>query len=256
MNPETSKKNYTTTIGLQGDLCNQIIRNVAFSLIAEKNDLFVEYAFHKEIEQLGIKLFVGEKLPNACQLIHPNNYLKLLESNKCCKILVGKFFLQRIHIIEKIIEYFNTPFIKGNIILSNPFKQRYEKNNDVFIHMRLRGKVKKAVMKTFDMKFFHKCLSMIEYDNVYIASDSPKDPDLVNLLNKTNGILVEKNRIETIQFGSTCKHVLLSQGSFSATIGYLAFNSDVYYYDVIPTWHPKDLYKIKTWNAITPDMIA
>lgn len=32
-------------------------------------------------------------------------------------------------------------------------------------------------------------------------------------------IFIDKNPIETIQFGSTCKNIILSHGSFSAVIG-------------------------------------
>ena len=42
----------TTTTQYNGRLCNQIIRNLAVSKIAEKNDLFVEYSSYEEIKQL------------------------------------------------------------------------------------------------------------------------------------------------------------------------------------------------------------
>jgi len=37
----------TTTTQYNGRLCNQIIRNLAVSKIAEKNDLFVEYSSYE-----------------------------------------------------------------------------------------------------------------------------------------------------------------------------------------------------------------
>ncbi len=54
----------TTTIP-NGRLCNQIIRNLAVSLIAEKNDLHVEYCNKKLIEKLGINLFNGGQIYNS-----------------------------------------------------------------------------------------------------------------------------------------------------------------------------------------------
>ena len=50
----------TTTIE-NGRLGNQIIRNLAVSQIASKNNLFVKYSSHEKIQQLGIILFVGDK---------------------------------------------------------------------------------------------------------------------------------------------------------------------------------------------------
>ena len=43
----------------RGRLGNQIIRNIAMSLLAEKNDLHVTYSSHDLIIQLGINLFCG-----------------------------------------------------------------------------------------------------------------------------------------------------------------------------------------------------
>ena len=49
--------------------------------------------------------------------------------------------------------------------------------------------------------------------------------------------LINYNEIDTIHFGSTCKNVILSHGSFSAIIGYMAFYSNVYCYKN-NTWCP------------------
>ena len=40
---------------------------------------------------------------------------------------------------------------------------------------------------------------------------------------------MDKDLLKIIQFGSTCKYVILSYGSFSAFIGYISFFSKVYY---------------------------
>ena len=37
------------------------------------------------------------------------------------------------------------------------------------------------------------------------------------------------NLVEIFKFGSTCKYVVLSYGTFSALIGYISFFSTVYY---------------------------
>jgi hypothetical protein len=60
--------------------------------------------------------------------------------------------------------------------------------------------------------------------------------------------LIECNEITTFQFGSTCKHIVLSHGSFSATIGYLSFFSNVYYpeYESGKIWYG-DMFSINNW---------
>jgi len=42
-----------------GRFGNQVIRSIAFSLIAEKHDLCVTYQTHDAIEKLGIKLYTN-----------------------------------------------------------------------------------------------------------------------------------------------------------------------------------------------------
>ena len=48
----------TETSDYVGRLGNQIIRNLAVSLIAEKHNLYVKYSSYDLINSLGIELFV------------------------------------------------------------------------------------------------------------------------------------------------------------------------------------------------------
>jgi hypothetical protein len=55
----------TTTIG-NGRFCNQIIRNLAVSIIAKKHNLYVvNYSSNDLIESLGIGLFRATRILNA-----------------------------------------------------------------------------------------------------------------------------------------------------------------------------------------------
>ena len=54
----------TSTPSGNGRLCNQIIRNLAVSIVAEKHDLHVTYANNDLIKQLGIDLFCGKNIFN------------------------------------------------------------------------------------------------------------------------------------------------------------------------------------------------
>lgn len=71
---------------------------------------------------------------------------------------------------------------------------------------------------------------MLYFDKLYISTDDKNNSMIEQLLNVyPNAELFLCDEITTIQFASTCKNVILSHGSFSAIIGYLAFFSDVYY---------------------------
>jgi len=64
----------TTTID-NGRLCNQLFRNLAVSLIAEKNDLYVNYFNYHLFKKLGINLFIGSKIhDNTIQLTDDNYF--------------------------------------------------------------------------------------------------------------------------------------------------------------------------------------
>jgi len=64
---------------------------------------------------------------------------------------------------------------KDHIIDKNTYKERYQHNNDVFLHIRLHD----ATCYNVGVDYYIHC-------------------------------------IKTIQFASTCKHIVLSHGSFSA----------------------------------------
>ena len=65
---------------------------------------------------------------------------------------------------------------------------------------------------------------------MYISTDS-KNHNIVKALFTAypTAKIIEYDEITTIQYASTCKHIILSHGSFSAIIGYLSFFSSVYY---------------------------
>ena len=70
------------TTGGNGRLCNQIIRNLALSILAEKYDLYVEYSNYDNINnKLGIELFVGNKKHDKTVTINNNNYMNYFNNN-------------------------------------------------------------------------------------------------------------------------------------------------------------------------------
>ena len=60
--------------------------------------------------------------------------------------------------------------------------------------------------------------------------------------------IINYDPVKTIHFGSTCKNIILSHGSFSAFIGYIAFFSTVNCaeYDMSKRWH-EDMFAIDQW---------
>jgi hypothetical protein len=251
----------STTVGTNGRLCNQIFRNLATSFIAKKNNLYVDYYNYEKIKKLGINLFIGDnKYQNTIEL-NDDNYFEILNSDKKLESNVNpnKTYLQTKDISNMLYNYLKNDNI-DNIIKLNPFNDRYNNNNDIFIHIRLTD----AKNVNPGINYYLKAIEIIKerekeknnnIDKIYISSDEPNNKLITDIIDKYNNIIeiiiYNKDEIETIQFGSTCKNIILSHGTFSAIIGYLGFYSTIYYsnFKNVALWHG-DIFSIDKWNEI------
>ena len=231
-----------------GRLCNQVIRNLALSKLAEKYDLYTEYSNYDNINnKLGIKLFTGNKKYNENILINENNYMNYYNNNI---VNNANFDLMKGYFQTEEISTILHRHLKNNmkdIIDKNPYKERYNNNNDLFIHIRLTD----AKQHNVGIEYYLHCIKLLNYENIYIGSDNFND-ELIKKIKTLypNVIFINKNPVETIQFGSTCKNIILSHGSFSAIIGYLGFYSNIYYLNKIPNWCPLGMFENKGFVSI------
>jgi hypothetical protein len=96
-------------------------------------------------------------------------------------------------------------------------------------------------------------LNSLSFDNIYIATDNATHK-MVNMIVKKypSAKFLDLDEVQTIQFASTCKHIILSHGSFSAVIGYLAFFSNVYYpsYKLARKIWFGDMFTIEGWKEV------
>ena len=235
----------TTTTQYNGRLCNQIIRNLAVSQIAEKNDLFVEYSSYEEMKKLGIDVFIGTQKYEKTVPLTDNNYFSIYDQTIRYNLNPNNDYFQTKEIIQFLYKYIQS--VKNTIIEKNPFKVRYQKNNDVCVDIRLTQFNPGA-------QYYLNTLSSLSFDRLYLTTDDPTHPIITQILQKyPRAIPFKLDEVQTIQFASTCKYVVLSNGSFSAVIGYLAFFSTVYYCKIDPTrlWHG-DMFSITGWKEISP----
>lgn len=238
-------KSITITVE-NGRLGNQIIRNLAVSLIAEKHNLIVEYCNRDKIQKLGIELFSGKQCFTETKELIDDNYFSVLNGYMLTYNLnPNASYFQTKNITNFLYKYLHSEKIKSNIIQKNKFKQRYNVNNDLFIHIRLGD----VANKNPGIHYYMNTIKTIEYDNIFIATDSPSH-DIIQTLFSTypDSKFVNWDEIDIIQFASTCKNIILSHGSFSAVIGYLAFFSRVHYpeYEIHKMWYG-DMFSIEGW---------
>jgi hypothetical protein len=237
---------YMTTTGRNGRLGNQVIRNLAVSLIAEKYDLCVNYYNEQRINNLGIKLFSGSKsFSNTIPLTDDNFFSIYNSGNLNDNLNPNDNYFQTLPIINLLHTYLHSDKIKANIIESNPFNARYNANNDLYIHIRLTD----ATQWNPGINYYMNAIKTINFDNMYISTDD-RSHNIINEIMKAypSAALIECDEIATFQYASTCKNIILSHGSFSAVIGYLSFFSTVNYpeYDLNNMWHG-DMFSINGW---------
>jgi hypothetical protein len=220
---------FTTTVGGLGRLCNGIIRNIAVSLIAEKHDLSITYQYANEMNTLGLRLFSGRKVYPIMIRLKDINYFDILQKKfltATLNITSTESYLQTPEIVALVYKFLHRGIVVQSLIASNPYAARFRNNNDTFVHVRLTD----AKQYSPGSVYYLKAIAATTFTTVYIASDDFEDTVIKEIVDVyPNAVFVSKNEIETIQFGSTCKNVILSQGSFSAVIGMIAFFSTVYY---------------------------
>lgn len=239
------------TTNKNGRLCNQIIRNLCVSLIAEKNNLYVEYANYKLIYELGINLFIGENKFTKTIKVNDDNFFEILnsyENQLQSNIDSDSNYFQTKEITNFLYSYLHQDKNKQQIIEANTFKDEYNNNNDCFIHIRLGD----AANYNPGLEYYLEALSRITFDNIFIASDDVNHSIIKDICAKypiTKVINFDEKK--TIQFGSTKKYVILSHGSFSAVIGYLSFFSTILYpkYNPEKIWYG-DMFSIPGWICI------
>ena len=235
-----------TSSGINGRLGNQIIRNLAVSIVAEKHNLKVDYYNKDLINKLGIELFSGSNSYNVTQYLTDDNYFGIYNSDKLNYNLdATHHYFQTKEITNTLYNYLHKYEIKSNIIGNNPFKERYNKNNDLFIHIRLTD----VAQYNPGIKYYINAIKNIIFDNLYISTDDKNNNMIIELLQLYPcSQLIKFDEITTFQFASTCKHIILSHGSFSAVIGYLSFFSNVYYpeYELNKIWYG-DMFSIDNW---------
>jgi hypothetical protein len=234
--------------GSDGRFCNHIIRALGAHFIAKNQNLNFNYGqYYDKMKQLGINLFCGTLTYNS-ELKIPNNIMPYIyEIPLFRNINVNNSYFQTKDFSNYLYNYYRIQDNRQSIISANKFKDRYKTNNDVFVHVRLGD----VTDKNPGFEYYDKALSKIAFENGYIASDNFNHEICINLIKKYNLKLIDYNEVETIMFGSTCRHIVLTGGSFSYIIGLFGFFSNIYYLKGFNNWYPPELFFIDDWTEIS-----
>lgn len=233
----------------QGRFGNLFFVNMFLHFISFKYDLKCYYKYGKMFNELGIYFNNGKQKYQKNSLITDNNFLHILRSSifEPCNVIIHNVWFQEKEFCLMIKSYFKNQKIKNKIIEKNIFKHRYQKNNDLFIHLRL-GDV--SNITNVNIEHYDKLLGKISYNNGFITSDSINHSLCNELIQKYKLKVIDFNEVETIMFASTCKYIVLSGGTFSWLIGFFAFYSKhIYYKDFQQKWYG-DIFSFTNWTKI------
>jgi hypothetical protein len=234
-----------TTVGTSGRFCNHFIRNMAAHFISKKNNIKFRYSYYNDFKKLGIDLFVGNNTYNRNINLTDKNLINYIEEKDTRYNIKCIDYFQIPEFSKILRDYITNSENKEKIMKNNKNNERYNNNNDLYVHVRL-GDVKRF---NPGFEYYDNAISKSNFSKGYISSDSINDPICRKLIQKYNLIVFNGNEIETILFASTCKHLVLSNGTFSWTIGVFGFFSNVYYPICKIKWNG-NIFIFNDWNGI------
>jgi hypothetical protein len=237
-----------------GRLANRFFGNMIYSLLSEKYKLRAIYPREGELAEMG---FVFYK--QATEDLTHRDICVELDNDNVVEYIKGDYPVDRVQFRVKPDTYYQTPAIchlfkevfsdearRALLREKNPFRGRYGTNNDVFVHVRLGDTIQHCP----SISYFANALGQISFERGWISSDSPFHPLVQTLIAKYNLRLVIESPHRTIQFANTCKHLVLSHGTFSWMMGFFAFNAQtVIYPRVKAQWHG-DIFVFPEWKEV------
>jgi hypothetical protein len=231
------------TKGSAGRFGNHFLRNMVASILAEKNNLSAIYSYQDIFDSLNIKLYNGTNIYSNYINVTDENFMEYIINN--IKInsninLSGYYQTKDFCLyLKKYFDNYHRNYYNDN----NPYKNLID-NNYVFIHVRLGD------IPHFNHGFIYydSILRNIKFTKGFISTDTQKHPIILELIKKYNLEIYDKTEADTILFGSICKNIILSNGTFSWLIGFLSNNSNVYYPDPKQKkiWHG-DIFVYDEW---------
>lgn len=232
-----------------GRFGNLFFINMALSFIAEKNNLDVKYKDEDKFIKLGIEFYLGKHTyPNTIPLTD-NNFLTMIKTNEFKDVNVSienNVWCQTEDFSNLLHDYFQQDVNKNKILMNNVFNDRFNKNNDLFIHIRLDDIIN---LYNSPFEYYEKAIENISFENGFISSDSIDHEICKKLISKYNLEVINYDEVKTIMFGSTCKNVVLSSGTFSWLIGLFSFYSNVFYPKIEKRWHG-NIFVFKHWKEL------
>ena len=133
-----------------------------------------------------------------------------------------------------------------DILEANQFRDRHGNNNDLVVHIRLGD----AIENNPGLEYYENMMARVDpYDKAWLATDEVNHPICQSLIEKYGFIPLDYNAVDTLKFGSTCRQIILSGGTFSWIMAVMGYQTQkVFYpdYNKRRIWHG-DIFVFDDW---------
>jgi hypothetical protein len=234
----------SSTVGTPGRFCNHLIRNLALHCIAQHNDLQTVYSYADEMKRLGLELFCGTRRYRHTHVCSEQDAIDYSMGRKAASktIDLRYTYCQSPEFADTIYAMLRNEPFQSALRAANPHAARIGANTSVFVHVRLGD----AAWLNPGFDYYATCLKALKYEDGFLATDSPEDPLCQRLCDEFGLKIYVGDEVDTLQFGSTCAHCVLSNGTFSWMIGVLGHHTTVYYPRARRQWHG-DIFNMPGW---------
>ena len=223
-----------------------MIYTVLCGHIAKCNNLKMKYHFENELKSLGMEMYNGTETYDSNIILTNDNIQTIFENQIEKKNVIIHDTFEIPYVANFIKKHLN----KKKIMSANLYKYRYLSNNDLFVHVRIDGIENSNDFEPFE--YYDLAISKLQFDFGYISSDCIKHPICTKLIRKYNLKIIKTDEIGTLQWGSTCKWIVLSKSKLSWWIGLFAFCDSIVYYPERNNKNTKhvQLFTFKDWNKV------
>lgn len=229
-------------INYYGRLGNHVLMYLMSQYFAEKYDLIFDNQINDETfkKYFDVNIYSGKNKHNSEFEINDENVLNTIENDT----LLNSNLLMN--------GFFQSPEILGNETIVKKYKKYISPKNinydcDLYVHIRLGDITNRH---SLPLDYYVNTISKISFSNGVVASDSPFHPIVQTISNMFKLKLIEQCPASTIHFGSRCKNLVLSAGTFSFLSAFYSENANIF---AIDNYTMKKYFNIDPWG---PDIFS
>lgn len=232
------------TIHYKGRTANHFIQHIVGHFIARKYNLKLMHNSPINNQTIQFNSTDENKIGNNTIIVNDDNWLDIVFKN--LEFNSPHFYLDGFFNNRKFFEFFEED-IKNNMYI------QYDSSinpDDVIVHYRI-GDLVQIPRCILPLEYYEEGLSLIKFDKGYITSDSLEHEFCQKLIKKFNLIPLNLNPSDTIAHCKNFNKMILSEGGFSWSIGFLSKAKEIICNQRELIWHG-DIF-FERWNKLKWD---